>query len=196
MKRKLLLTLVFILATAALTACSCSISPGASPSPSPSALTTTPSPTQSATASPSPMESAATTPGASDAPNASPSPESSAQTDAAIDLDALAQEVEKLSEVSLCDVVAEGDRAVVGLSFDAQYQGTLTDRIEEMVREKITGMEPAVIHIAVTADPTLCTEIKNLAQEVQGKPMTEEQMAKFDELYEKIQPAGTESSAA
>ena len=193
MKRKLLLTLVFILATAALTACSCSISPGASPSPSPSALTTTPSPTQSATASPSPMESAATTPGAS---AASPSPESSAQTDAAIDLDALAQEVEKLSEVSLCDVVAEGDRAVVGLSFDAQYQGTLTDRIEEMVREKITGIEPAVIHIAVTADPTLCTEIKNLAQDVQGKPMTEEQMAKFDELYEKIQPAGTESSAA
>lgn len=193
MKRKLLLTLVFILATAALTACSCSISPGASPSPSPSALTATPSPTQSATASPSPMESAATTPGASDA---SPSPESSAQTEAAIDLDALAQEVEKLSEVSLCDVVAEGDRAVVGLSFDAQYQGTLTDRIEEMVREKITGIEPAVIHIAVTADPTLCTEIKNLAQEVQGKPMTEEQMAKFDELYEKIQPAGTESSAA
>ncbi len=193
MKRKLLLTLVFILATAALTACSCSISPGASPSPSPSALTATPSPTQSATASPSPMESAATTPGAS---AASPSPESSAQTEAAIDLDALAQEVEKLSEVSLCDVVAEGDRAVVGLSFDAQYQGTLTDRIEEMVREKITGIEPAVIHIAVTADPTLCTEIKNLAQEVQGKPMTEEQMAKFDELYEKIQPAGTESSAA
>lgn len=193
MKRKLLLTLVFILATAALTACSCSISPGASPSPSPSALTTTPSPTQSATASPSPMESAATTPGAS---AASPSPESSAQTGAALDLDALAQEVEKLSEVSLCDVVAEGDRAVVGLSFDAQYQGTLTDRIEEMVREKITGIEPAVIHIAVTADPTLCTEIKNLAEEVQGKPMTEEQMAKFDELYEKIQPAGTESSAA
>ena len=193
MKRKLLLTLVFILATAALTACSCSISPGASPSPSPSALTATPSPTQSATASPSPMESAATTPGAS---AASPSPESSAQTGAAIDLDALAQEVEKLSEVSLCDVVAEGDRAVVGLSFDAQYQGTLTDRIEEMVREKITGIEPAIIHIAVTADPTLCTEIKNLAQEVQGKPMTEEQMAKFDELYEKIQPAGTESSAA
>lgn len=193
MKRKLLLTLVFILATAALTACSCSISPGASPSPSPSALTATPSPTQSATASPSPMESAATTPGAS---AASPSPESSAQTDAAIDLDALAQEVEKLSEVSLCDVVAEGDRAVVGLSFDAQYQGTLTDRIEEMVREKITGIESAVIHIAVTADPTLCTEIKNLAEEVQGKPMTEEQMAKFDELYEKIQPAGTESSAA
>ena len=191
MKRKLLLTLVFILATAALTACSCSISPGASPSPS--ALTATPSPTQSATASPSPMESAATTPGAS---AASPSPESSAQTEAAIDLDALAQEVEKLSEVSLCDVVAEGDRAVVGLSFDAQYQGTLTDRIEEMVREKITGIEPAVIHIAVTADPTLCTEIKNLAEEVQGKPMTEEQMAKFDELYEKIQPAGTESSAA
>lgn len=193
MKRKLLLTLVFILATAALTACSCSISPGAAPSPSPSALTATPSPTQSATASPSPMESAATTPGAS---AASPSPESSAQTGAALDLDALAQEVEKLSEVSLCDVVAEGDRAVVGLSFDAQYQGTLTDRIEEMVREKITGIEPAVIHIAVTADPTLCTEIKNLAQEVQGKPMTEEQMAKFDELYEKIQPAGTESSAA
>ncbi len=193
MKRKLLLTLVFILATAALTACSCSISPGASPSPSPSALTATPSPTQSATASPSPMESAATTPGAS---AASPSPESSAQTGAALDLDALAQEVEKLSEVSLCDVVAEGDRAVVGLSFDAQYQGTLTDRIEEMVREKITGIESAVIHIAVTADPTLCTEIKNLAEEVQGKPMTEEQMAKFDELYEKIQPAGTESSAA
>ena len=194
MKRKLLLTLVFILATAALTACSCSISPGASPSPS--ALTTTPSPTQSATASPSPLESATTTPGASGAANASPSPESSAQAGAGLDLDALAQEVEKLSEVSVCDVVAEEDRAIVGLSFDAQYQGTLTDRIEEMVCEKITGIESAILHIAVTADPTLCTEIKNLAQEVQGKPMTEEQKTKFNELYEKIQPAGTESSAA
>lgn len=193
MKRKLALTLVFILATAALTACSCSVSPGASPSPSPSALMTTPSPTQSATASPTPMESATMTPGASDA---SPSPESSMQPQAVLDMDALASEVEKLSEVDLCDVVAEGDRAIVGLSFDAQYQGTLTDRIEEMVREKITAKEAGITQIAVTADPTLCTEIKNLAQEVKGKAMTEEQKAKFDELYEKIQPAGTESSAA
>ena len=196
MKRKLIFTLVLALAAAALTACSCSVSPGATPTPSPSALTATPRPAQSASPSPSAAASPEASPGTSSAPDPSASPDASAAPEAVLDFEALALEVEKLSEVDVCDVVAVGDRAVVGLAFDAQYQGTLTDRIEEMVREKITAKESGVTNIAVTADPTLCTEIKALAEEVKGQPMTEAQTEKFDELFEKIQPAGTESSAA
>ena len=91
---------------------------------------------------------------------------------------------------------AHGGKAIAGVTFDAQYQGTLTDRIEEMVREKITAKDAGITEVAVTADPTLCTEIRTLSAETAGKAMTAEQIKKFDELFGKISPAGSESPAA
>ena len=188
--KKIQIMLLATLVVVALSACSCSMGMSTSPTPKPSAMTTTPMPTPSATATPSasamPSPDASMTPGASDAGGA----------DTAMDTEALAAEVEKLSEVDTCDVVVMDNQAIVGISFDAQYQGTLTDRIEEMVAEKITAKEAGITKVAVTADPTLCTEIKTLSAETNGKAMTEEQKTKFDELYAKITPAGTESSAA
>lgn len=191
MKQKIKLMLLLTLVAVALTACACN-GQTATPTPKPSAATTTPMPTSSATMEASPS------PSASDAlPDMSAEPsQSPAGTDMMIDVDALKMEVEKLSEVDTSDVVAYGDKAIVGLSFDTQYQGTLTDRIEEMVMEKITAKEAGLTNVAVTADPTLCTEIKTLAEEVKGMTMTTEQQTKFDELYQKIKPSAAESPAA
>ncbi len=189
MKQKIKFMLLTTLVVVALTGCACN-GPSTSPTPKPSAVTTTPIPTQSQSAEPSPMDS----PMAS--PDTSVSPTESGTDMMAVDTEGLKMEVEKLSEVDTVDVVAQGNKAIIGLTFDAQYQGTLTDRIEEMVNEKITAKEAGITNVAVTADPTLCTEVKTLAEETRGKNMTEEQKKKFDELYAKIKPAGTESSAA
>lgn len=186
-KMMLFLTLTAVL-LAALSACACN-GQTATPSPAPTAMTATPAP--------APTESILPSPEAPDAtPESSASPESSAEPGSAIDYDALKTEVEKLSEVDTCDVVAHGGKAIAGVTFDAQYQGTLTDRIEEMVREKITAKDAGITEVAVTADPTLCTEIRTLAAETAGKAMTAEQIKKFDELFGKISPAGSESPAA
>ncbi len=181
-KTMLFLTLTAVL-LAALSACACN-GQTATPSPAPTAMTATPAP--------APTESILPSPEAPDATPESPaSPESSAEPGSAIDYDALKTEVEKLSEIDTCDVVAHGGKAIAGVTFDAQYQGTLTDRIEEMVREKITAKDAGITEVAVTADPTLCTEIRTLAAETAGKAMTAEQVKKFDELFGKISPAGS-----
>lgn len=180
-KTMLFLTLTAVL-LAALSACACN-GQTATPSPAPTAMTATPAPAPTESILPSP-----------ETPDTMP--ESSAEPGFAIDYDALKTEVEKLSEIDTCDVVAHGGKAIAGVTFDAQYQGTLTDRIEEMVREKITAKDAGITEVAVTADPTLCTEIRTLAAETAGKAMTAEQIKKFDELFGKISPAGSESPAA
>ena len=145
-KTMLFLTLTAVL-LAALSACACN-GQTATPSPAPTAMTATPAP--------APTESILPSPEAPDATPESPaSPESSAEPGFAIDYDALKTEVEKLSEIDTCDVVAHGGKAIAGVTFDAQYQGTLTDRIEEMVREKITAKDAGITEVAVTADPRL-----------------------------------------
>lgn len=184
MKNKIKLMLLMTLVAVALTACACN-GVTATPTPSPSAMTTTPLPSPTATAEMTPMES-----GTSESPTAT----DGADMAEAVDTEALKMEVEKLSEVDTSDIVAHGDKAIVGVTFDAQYQGTLTDRIETMIAEKIVQIKANMTNVAVTADPTLCTEIKTLAEETKGKAMTDEQIKKFDELYTKIKPAGTEST--
>lgn len=185
MKNKIKLMLLMTLVAVALTACACN-GVTATPKPSPSAMTTTPLPSPTATAEMTPMES-----GMSESPTAT---DNNTGMSEAVDTEALKMEVEKLSEVDTSDIVAHGDKAIVGLTFDAQYQGTLTDRIEQMIAEKIVQIKANMTNVAVTADPTLCTEIKTLAEETKGKAMTDEQIKKFDELYTKIKPAGTEST--
>ena len=96
---------------AALSACACN-GQTATPSPAPTAMTATPAP--------APTESILPSPEAPDATPESPaSPESSAEPGSAIDYDALKTEVEKLSEIDTCDVVAHGGKAIAGVTFDA-----------------------------------------------------------------------------
>ena len=85
-------------------------------------------------------------------------------------------------------VVAQGGRALVGLDFDAQYQGTLTERIEEMVVSAVSSVESMLTDVAVTADPTLVEQIRTLSTETDGKEFTDAHTAQFDELYQKIKP--------
>lgn len=190
MKQKIRMLILMTLVVAALTGCACN-GVTTTPTPQPSAATATPMP--------SPMESAIPSPtGTADSemtPSASPE---ASETPGAMGMDTerLIMELEKLSEVDTAEVVAEGNRAIVGLNFDAQYQGTLTERIEEMVVEGVARVESALTDVAVTADPTLVTEIRTMAQETKGQTLTEEQKTAFDELYRKIKPGDTQGNVS
>ena len=190
MKQKIRLLILMTLAAAVLAGCACN-GATATPTPQPSAMTATPMPSPMESASPSPEGTA----GNENMPSASPE-SSGAPGMMGVDTERLITELEKLSEVDTAEVVAEGNRAIVGLNFDAQYQGTLTERIEEMAVEAIARVESALTDVAVTADPTLVTEIRTLAQETKGQTLTEEQKTKFDELYRKIKPGSTQGSVS
>ena len=194
--RLLALHLTLLLALT-VTACSCAGgSTTATPSPKPPAVTATPLPSPVQTPEVSPV-APEVTPGdiAGDLPQASPDGESTATPDGAegptmmgIDVSKLILELEKLSEVETAVVAAQGGRALVGLNFDAQYQGTLTERIEEMVISTVSSVEEMLTDVAVTADPALIEQIRELTDGTNGKEMTEDQIKQFDELYRRIKP--------
>lgn len=210
MNRKVSMLILTLLLALAVTACSCSGgSTKATPSPKPPAVTATPLPSPVQTpevspAAPDGLPDGMTGNGsAGDMPQTAPDGGSEASPGATegpsmmgIDVAKLIIELEKLSEVDTAVVVAQGGRAVVGLNFDAQYQGTLTERIEEMVVSAVSSVESMLTDVAVTADPALIEQIRTLSSETNGKEMTADQQTRFDELYNKIKPDKNTNNAA
>ena len=109
----------------------------------------TPSPSPSATVSESPSTMPETTNGILPDPSAGVMPEGTGEPDMGLvpedagvttaadarrAVEAIEDELERLSEVKDAQVVLAGDTAVVALTFDSQYQGGLDDRMREIVR--------------------------------------------------------------
>lgn len=93
----------------------------------------------------------------------------------------------KISEIDSCVTAILGDTCVAGVTFDAQYQGALTDRIRDMVASCIQSAVPVVERVAVTADPAIAAQINQMAEKISGAaalaPLTEE----FDGVLNSIQ---------
>jgi len=132
------------------------------PSPSPAATTLMPSPsilpTVMPAASPSPGVGAPTT----TAPGTTGAAITTIDEAKKVSKDMKA-ELEKLSEVSVATVVAAGDTAVVGLTFDSQYKGGLTKRITDMVTDRVGTVNTAIKNIGVTAQAAQVKSVQDLA---------------------------------
>lgn len=71
-------------------------------------------------------------------------------------------EVDKLSEVDDAEAVVIGNIALVGVSYDGQYQGGMTDRLKKMITERAEMTDKAITAVHVTDDPTLYKAIAEL----------------------------------
>lgn len=71
-------------------------------------------------------------------------------------------EVDKLSEVDDAEAVVIGNIALVGVSYDGQYQGGMTDRLKQMVTERVEMTDKTITAVHVTDDPTLYKAIAEL----------------------------------
>ncbi len=159
MNKKWILTMLCALALVLLGGCA-----GAEvlPSPSPAATTLMPSPSIlppiAPVASPSPGAGTPTTtaPGTTGAAITTMDEAKKVSQD-------LETELEKLSEVSEAAVAAAGDTAVVGLTFDSQYKGGLTQRITDMVNDRVGTVNTAVQNIGVTAQAAQVKSVQDLA---------------------------------
>ncbi|MBE5794832.1 MAG: hypothetical protein E7323_09175 [Clostridiales bacterium] len=135
--------------------------------------------TSNADAMPNPApttQSATTAPMATTSPNATmdvmPSPTASAEpatvgaastvADAQRLSDRVEDEVEKLSEVDEADAVVIGNIALVGISYDGQYQGGMTDRLKAMVVDRVEMTDKTITAVHVTDDQTLRKSIAAL----------------------------------
>ena len=186
MKKKWMLTLLCAFALMGLAGCASNAD--ALPSPSPMA-------SAAPMASPSTMPEATTlTPDLTptDSPDAL-SPDAQAANlgvttaeDAKRVSSAVEDELEKLSEVDEAEVLVLGNVALVGLKFDSQYQGGLTDRIRSMVKDRIGTVQKGIETVAVTDAPVLIEGIDDLQDLLEGSGSIGDLTGKVNTLVQQI----------
>lgn len=173
MKRKGILLVISMMCMALFTGCASNAdmmpetSPTAGPTASAAPMPVIPTDTAGPTVSLSPTNTA--TAGAQEAGVNS-------VEDAMRVSDQVSEEVEKLSELDEAEAVVAGGIALVGISYDAQYQGGLTDRVNQMVTERVEMIDKAITTVHVTDDKQTVTRIAQLREKLKAGDMTFEQL--------------------
>lgn len=93
--------------------------------------------------------------------------------------DRVEDEVEKLSEVDDAAAVVVGNIALVGVSYDGQYRGGMTDRLKGMVTERVEMTDKTITAVHVTDDAALYKSISAL------NDMMDDAGASFEQLQTK-----------
>jgi len=96
--------------------------------------------------------------------------------DAARVSDRIADEVEKLSELDDAEAIVAGNIALVGIEYDAQYQGGLTDRLVKMIEERVMAADKAITAVHVTDDPQTMKDISDLNDRAEDGKITYEEL--------------------
>ena len=99
--------------------------------------------------------------------------------------DRIEDEVEKLSELDEAETVAAGNIALVGIAYDTQYQGGLTDRLEQMVTERVEMIDKAITAVHVTDDKDAVMKIKQLKEKLDDGQIS------FEELQTQVLDIGS-----
>jgi len=110
-----------------------------------------------------------TTPGPTTGTNSAAQPEQSSQSAPAepFDWKANASQVQdrigQFSEIAESTVVVSGNTALVGVQFDPQYRGEMTERIRQMIAGVVMSFDAQVQTVAVTAEREDVDTIRDLA---------------------------------
>lgn len=85
----------------------------------------------------------------------------------------LAEAATKQKEVKSASCLITGDTAMVGLQFNKQYEGELTDTIKEQVDRRVREADNMIDRVIVTADPDIVSRIEEIVQETgKGRPIS------------------------
>lgn len=99
--------------------------------------------------------------------------------------DQISEEVEKLSELEKAEAIVGGNIALVAVAYDSQYQGGLTDRLRDMVTERVETIDKAITTVHVSDDQDMVTLISSLREKLKEGSLT------FEELQAQILDAGS-----
>ena len=180
MKKQGFLLVVSIMCLALMTGCSSN----ADVMPSP-AVTTAPTTAPASTAGPTATVMPANTAGADDMMNGLLDGMTSdmganagvnSVEDALRVSDRVSEEVAKLSELDSADAVVAGNIALVGVSYDKQYQGGLTERLREMVTERAESVDKAITAVHVSDEEDVVMKISQLREKLKSDDVTFQQL--------------------
>jgi YhcN/YlaJ family sporulation lipoprotein len=100
----------------------------------------------------------------------------------------IANAAAKQKEVESAACVITGNTAMVGLQFDDQYKGDLTDAIKKQVEKRVKNADKRITRVVVTADPDMVSRLEEIFEDIgKGRPIsgfTEE----LNEMINRINP--------
>jgi YhcN/YlaJ family sporulation lipoprotein len=100
----------------------------------------------------------------------------------------IANKVSDLREIESATCLITGNTAMVGVQFNQQYKGDLTDQIKKKVDRTVKDQDDRISRVIVTADPDIVTRIEDIFKQIgEGRPLsgfTKE----INELINRIQP--------
>ena len=99
--------------------------------------------------------------------------------------DQIDDEIEKLSEIDDAEAVVAGNIALVAIEYDDQYQGGLTDRLRDMITERVETIDKAVTSVHITDSKETVALIKELSKKLESAGLT------FDELQTQLLNLGS-----
>lgn len=97
----------------------------------------------------------------------------------------VSDEVEKLSELDEADAVVAGNIALIGVSYDSQYQGGMTERLKQMVTERAEMADKAITAVHVTDEEDAVVKISQLHEKLKADDIT------FEELQTQVLDIGS-----
>jgi len=85
----------------------------------------------------------------------------------------IANAAARQKEVQSASCVITGNTAMVGLQFNKQYKGSLTNAIKKQVEKRVKETDKRIDRVVVTADPDLVSRIEEIFQEIgNGRPIS------------------------
>jgi YhcN/YlaJ family sporulation lipoprotein len=85
----------------------------------------------------------------------------------------IANAAARQKEVQSASCVITGNTAMVGLQFNKQYKGKLTNAIKRQVEKRVRDTDERINRVVVTADPDLVSRIEEIFQEIgKGRPVS------------------------
>ncbi|HZJ57220.1 MAG TPA: YhcN/YlaJ family sporulation lipoprotein [Clostridia bacterium] len=101
---------------------------------------------------------------------------------------AIARDVAKEKNIQSASCVVTGDTALVGLQFEKQYKGKVTDAIKKSVDRRVKKLESTIKKVVVTADPDLLSRIKTMAKDIEGGKPLSGFTNEIEEIVRRINP--------
>lgn len=182
MKKLWILLVISLLGLGLFTACTSNADTLPGPSPMTSAM---PSVSPMTTMGPTVSLAPAASPSASAAPSVGAGMGANTLEDARRMSENVSDEVEKLSEIKDAEAVVAGNIALVGIEYDAQYQGGLTQRLMEMVKSRVETIDKSITTVHVTDDKAMVDKISKLEDKLDDSTMT------FEELQTQVLDIGS-----
>lgn len=100
----------------------------------------------------------------------------------------IANDIAKEKDIQSASCVVTGDTALVGLQFNKQYKGDVTDTIKKSVEKRVKKHEPTIKKVVVTADPDLLSRIKTMATDIEGGKPLSGFTTEIEEILRRINP--------